>query len=69
MAKQHRGATLTAGCLLAIGEFYFFDATGFAPDSTPQRRVLHLAAWVIAIGSLVTCGTRLHAIAKQLRAR
>ena len=39
------------------------------PDSTPQLRVLHLAAWVIAMGSLVTCGTRLHAIANQLRAR
>jgi phosphatidylglycerophosphate synthase len=69
MAKQHRGATLTIGCLLAIIEFYFFDATGFAPDSTPQLRVLHLTAWVIAIGSILTCGTRIHAIANQLRAR
>jgi phosphatidylglycerophosphate synthase len=69
MAKPHRGATMTIGCLLAIGEFYFFDATGFAPDSTPHLRVLHLAAWVVAIGSIVTCGTRLQAIAKQLRAR
>jgi hypothetical protein len=69
MAKQHRMATLTVGCLLAIGEFYFFDVTGFAADSTPQLRVLQLAAWVIALGSVVTCGTRIHAIATQLRAR
>jgi hypothetical protein len=55
--------------MLAIIEFYFFDATGFAPDSTPQLRVLHLTAWVIAIGSILTCGTRIHAIANQLRAR
>jgi len=69
MAKQHRMATLTIGCLLGIGEFYFFDATGFDPRGTPGLRVLHLAAWVIALGGLLTCLTRLRAIAKQLRAR
>ena len=57
------------GCLLGIGEFYFFDATGFDPRGTPTLCVLQLAAWVIAVGSLITCGTRLRAIAAQLRAR
>lgn len=69
MAKPHRMATMTVGCLLAIGEFYFFDRTGFDPRGTPHLCVLHLAAWVIAIGALVTCGTRLRAIATQLKAR
>ena len=59
MAKQHRMATMTAGCLLAIGEFYYLGSF----------RVLHAAAWIIAFGAIVTCGTRIHAIARQLRAR
>jgi len=69
MAKQHRMATLTLGCLLSIAEFYFFDKTGFDPQGTSGLLVLKLAAWVIAIGALVTCLTRIHAIAQQLRAR
>ena len=59
MAKPHRMATMTVGCLLAIAEFYFFD----------NPRVLQLSAWVIAIGALITCGTRLLAISAQLKAR
>lgn len=69
MAKQHRMAVLTLGCLLAIGEFYLFDANGFDPSGTAELRVLHLAAWLIAIGALVTCGTRVLAISRQLKAR
>jgi phosphatidylglycerophosphate synthase len=69
MAKQHRMALMTLGCLLGVGEFYFFDESGFDPDGTPGLCVLHLAAWLIAIGAIITCGTRLHAIARQLQAR
>ena len=61
MAKQHRMAVLTLGCLLGVIEFHFFDETGL--------RVLHLAAWMIAVGAIITCGTRVHAIARQLKAR
>jgi phosphatidylglycerophosphate synthase len=69
MAKQHRMATMTLGCLVAMLEFYFFDRTGFDPRGTPQLLVLHLAAWVIAGGALLTCLTRIQRIAQQLRAR
>ena len=69
LAKPHRMAVMTVGCLLAIGEFYFFDATGFDSHGTATLRILHLAAWVIALGAIVTCVTRLRAIGRQLRAR
>ena len=69
MAKQHRMAVMTLGCLLGIGEFYLFDASGFDPDGTAGLRVLHLAAWLIALGAVVTCGTRVQAISRQLKAR
>jgi phosphatidylglycerophosphate synthase len=69
MAKPHRMATMTAACILGIAEFYFFDTTGFDPAGTSQLRILQIAAWVIAIGGILTCGTRVHAIARQLRAR
>ncbi|MDF3018947.1 MAG: CDP-alcohol phosphatidyltransferase family protein [Steroidobacteraceae bacterium] len=69
MAKPHRMAAMTLGCLLGIGEFYFFDRTGFDVNGTPHLCILHLTAWVIAFGGVVTCGTRLRAIAAQLRAR
>jgi phosphatidylglycerophosphate synthase len=58
-AKPHRMAVMTAGCLLGIGEF-FLNGTQY---------VLVTAAWIIAIGSIATCGTRLVAIGKQLKAR
>lgn len=57
MAKQHRMAVLTAACLLAVGE-RLLTGTGW---------VLPAAAWIIAIGSLLTCATRTRAIAMQLR--
>ena len=69
MAKQHRMAVMTLGCLLALVEFWFFDDSGFDPDGTAGLCVLHLAAWVIALGSILTCFTRIRAIAKQLEAR
>lgn len=69
MAKPHRMATLTVACVLGVIEFYFFDATGFDPAGTPHLRILGIAAGVIAFGSVITCGTRIRAIAKQLRAR
>jgi phosphatidylglycerophosphate synthase len=68
MAKPHRMATMTVACLAGIGEFYFLGVDGLEPG-TPSLRVLHLAAWVVVIGSLLTCGTRIRAIARQLRAR
>ncbi|HUQ11631.1 MAG TPA: CDP-alcohol phosphatidyltransferase family protein [Steroidobacteraceae bacterium] len=69
MAKPHRMATMTAACLLGIIEFYFSDANGVDPADTSHLRILHIAAGVIALGAILTCGTRIRAIAKQLRAR
>jgi phosphatidylglycerophosphate synthase len=59
MAKPHRMATLTVACVLGVVEFCL---------SWPPR-ILAIAAGVIAAGSIITCGTRIHAIARQLRAR
>jgi phosphatidylglycerophosphate synthase len=59
LAKQHRMAVMTLGCLLGIGE-WFWDG---------GQRILVAAAYVIAFGAVVTCGTRIRAIAKQLQAR
>jgi phosphatidylglycerophosphate synthase len=56
MAKQHRMAVLTGGCLLGAAEI--------AASGTQYS--LHAAAWVIAVGSLLTCATRTRAIARQL---
>jgi phosphatidylglycerophosphate synthase len=57
MAKQHRMAIITVGCVLGAIE----------QASTGTRYALVIASWIIAIGSLVTCLTRSHAIAVQLR--
>jgi phosphatidylglycerophosphate synthase len=59
LAKQHRMAVMTLGCLLGVVEL-FWVGTG---------RIVEAAAWIIAIGAIVTCGTRIHAIARQLKAR
>jgi phosphatidylglycerophosphate synthase len=59
MAKPHRMAAMTAGCLVAAVEL-------------PLNNTLHslrLAAWIIAVGAAVTCVTRTLAIARALRAR
>lgn len=57
MAKPHRMAAMTLGCLIAAIELYV-NATQYS---------LLIAAVVIAAGSVVTCGTRTLAIAHQLR--
>ena len=59
LAKQHRMAVMTAACLLGIGEYVF----------TGGQYLLEAAAWIIAFGAVVTCGTRIRAIALQLKAR
>lgn len=59
LAKQHRMFVMTVGCLGGVIEHFW----------TGGQRVVVAAAWIIAIGALVTCGTRIHAIARQLRAR
>lgn len=57
MAKQHRMAIMSIACLLAMVEWPF-NHTHYA---------LLTASALIALGSLLTCGTRLHAIADSLR--
>ncbi len=59
MAKPHRMAVLTLGCLAAAAEWQFAGT----------RHALLVAAVVIAAGSALTCITRTRAIAAQLRAR
>ena len=59
MAKQHRMAVLTAACVLGAAEAAFAH-TGWT---------LRIAAWVIALGALLTCITRSRAIAAALHAR
>lgn len=58
MAKPQRMAVLTAGCVLGAVEQSVWGS----------QWALVLAAWIIAVGSLVTCGTRLIAIGRRLRA-
>lgn len=57
MAKPHRMAAMTLGCVIAAVELSV-NATQFS---------LLIAAVVIAAGSVITCGTRTLAIARQLR--
>lgn len=59
MAKQHRMAVMTAGCLLTIAEGLLWHSS----------HALAVAAAVIAAGSLLTCITRTGAIAAQLKGR
>jgi phosphatidylglycerophosphate synthase len=59
MAKPHRMAVLTVGCVLGAIEQPVWGS----------QWSLTLAAWIIAVGSVVTCGTRLLAIARQLRTK
>lgn len=58
-AKPHRMAVMTAGCLIGAAELAY-SSTQYA---------LQAAAWIIAIGGLLTCMTRTRAIARALRAR
>lgn len=59
MAKPHRMAVLTAACLIGAAEWWIWQS----------QWALTLAAWIIAVGSIITCITRLVAISRQLRAR
>lgn len=57
MAKQHRMAVVTAGCLLGAAE----------QALNGSLHALAIASVVIAAGSVLTCITRTSAIADQLR--
>jgi phosphatidylglycerophosphate synthase len=59
MAKPQRMAVLTAACVIGAAEQYFWGS----------QWALVTAAWLIALGSMLTCVTRTVAIARQLRAR
>jgi CDP-diacylglycerol--glycerol-3-phosphate 3-phosphatidyltransferase len=59
MAKQHRMAVVTAGCVLGAIELQFAGS----------HWILLAAAWIIAVGSTITCCTRALAIARQLRSK
>jgi phosphatidylglycerophosphate synthase len=63
LAKQHRMAVLTLACLVGVAEHVW------AEPGSSDSLALTAAAWIIAAGSLLTCGTRLRAIARQLRSR
>lgn len=59
LAKQHRMFVMTVGCLCG--------AVGAVLNG--GRQSLLVAAWIIAVGSLLTCVLRARRIAAQLRAR
>lgn len=59
MAKQHRMAAITLGCLLGFAEAML--------DGEPRLALVLL--WVVLIGTLLTALRRLRAIAAALRAR
>ncbi|WP_129642363.1 CDP-alcohol phosphatidyltransferase family protein [Peristeroidobacter agariperforans] len=59
MAKPHRMAVLTVACVLGALEWWMWQT----------QWALSVAAWIVAVGSVITCITRLAAIARQLRAR
>jgi phosphatidylglycerophosphate synthase len=59
LAKPHRMAVLTAGCVLGAIELRFAGS----------HWILIATAWIIAIGATITCGTRAVAIARQLRTK
>jgi len=57
MAKQHRMAIMTGGCVVGAIEL----------ASVGTNYVLTTASLIIVVGSLLTCLTRSHALAVQLR--
>ena len=59
MAKPHRMAVLTGGCLMGA-----IEASVWHSDF-----VLLVAEWLVVLGSLLTCVTRTRAIARQLETR
>ena len=59
LAKPHRMFVMTVGCLSGAVEVALAGS----------RHSLLVAAWIVAVGSLLTCVSRSHRIAVQLRAR
>ncbi|MBC7755114.1 MAG: CDP-alcohol phosphatidyltransferase family protein [Bdellovibrio sp.] len=59
MAKPHRMFVLTLGCLIGAAEVHF-NGSNYA---------LTVAAYIIAIGSGITCIARMLAVARQLKAQ
>jgi len=59
LAKPHRMFVMTLGCLLGAAE----------AATSGNKYSLLCAAWVIAVGTLLTCVVRVLAIARQLRTR
>jgi phosphatidylglycerophosphate synthase len=59
MAKPHRMATLTVACLIGAVESFV----------THTHYTLLAAAWVIMLGSFLTCIARARALARALRAK
>ena len=59
MAKPHRMATLTIACVLGAVESFV----------TNTHYALLAAAWIIVLGSLLTCVTRTRALARALRTK
>jgi phosphatidylglycerophosphate synthase len=59
LAKPHRMAVLTVGCLLAALEGAWSDSNS----------ALVASAWIIGVGSVLTCATRTLAIARALHER
>ena len=57
MAKPHRMAVATLGCILGAVEVH----------TTGTHWALTAATWIIAIGATLTCATRTRAIARRLR--
>ncbi len=58
-SKPRRMFVMTIGCLVAAA----------APGWDDAARALDVAAWTIAVGSALTCLTRLQRLARQLRER
>lgn len=63
MAKQHRMFIMSLGCLVAAGILFF------AHNQQASMQVLTITAYTIAIGSGITCITRMLAITKLLNAK
>ncbi len=59
MAKPHRMAVATLGCILGAVELL----------SHGSHWALTAAAWIIAVGAIITCATRTWAIAQRLQPR
>ncbi len=57
MAKQHRMAVMSLGCLIGSVELHF----------NGSQHALVITAYVIAIGAALTCVTRTLAIARKLK--